>query len=83
MVADPTARREVCLRPFPVRETTVSMDRRSPDPTQEREEPAGQAQPRDRLDELDEVVLLEDLAPRKDVGGGRKLTLGESAPEDR
>jgi len=25
----------------------------------------------------DEIVRLEDLAPRRDVGGGRKITLGE------
>ena len=29
----------------------------------------------------DEIVRLEDLAPRRDVEGGRKITLGERAPE--
>lgn len=29
----------------------------------------------------DEVVLLEDLAPRRDVEGGRKITLGEHVPD--
>ena len=28
----------------------------------------------------DEVVLLEDLAPRADVLGGRKIVLGEDTP---
>jgi hypothetical protein len=30
----------------------------------------------------EEVVLLEDLAPRQDVTGGRKITLGESITPD-
>jgi hypothetical protein len=29
----------------------------------------------------EEVVLLEDLAPRREVGGGRKITLGERVPD--
>lgn len=28
----------------------------------------------------DEVVLLEDLVPRADVRGGRKIVLGEDTP---
>ncbi|MFL5579852.1 MAG: hypothetical protein ACJ8AO_05720 [Gemmatimonadaceae bacterium] len=30
----------------------------------------------------DDVILLEDLAPRRDVGGGRKFTLGERVPDE-
>lgn len=30
---------------------------------------------------VDEVVRLEDLAPRRDVDGGRKITLGERVPD--
>ena len=30
----------------------------------------------------EDVILLEDLAPRRDVAGGRKITLGESVPDE-
>ena len=31
-------------------------------------------------DPTEEVVLLEDLVPRADVRGGRKIVLGEDTP---
>ena len=38
--------------------------------------------PRERDEKKeDEVVLIEDLAPREDVTGGRKILLGEVAPD--
>lgn len=36
--------------------------------------------PRDPAEPTEEVVLLEDLVPRADVRGGRKIVLGEDTP---
>ena len=50
------------------------------EPSGDHDRAAKMTQPESKPPErkTEEVVLLEDLAPRQDVTGGRKITLGES-----
>ena len=41
-----------------------------------------QAEPKKRESTDDEVILIEDLTPRENPKGGRKIVLGEMLPDD-